>query len=108
MPCPYHIGRGQKMTVEIRYRRLVRLKDYDCAQAGAYFLTIYMWNWDCLFGEIINGAMALNEIWTIVAEYWEQILSHFKNVELDEFVVMPNHMHGIMGTSINSVIGCGC
>jgi REP element-mobilizing transposase RayT len=63
---------------------------------GAYFVTICAWNKECLFGEIRNGEMLLNEYGKFVMKYWNAIPSHFMNVQCDEFVVMPNHIHGII------------
>jgi len=78
------------------HRRSIRLKNYDYAQAGAYFVTICTKDRECLYGEIVDGEMRLNAFGEIVAECWNAIPEHFHNVELDEFVVMPNHVHGII------------
>jgi REP element-mobilizing transposase RayT len=79
-----------------RHRRSIRLRDYDYAQVGAYFVTVCAQNRDCLFGEVMNGEVRLNSFGRIVAECWNAISKHFPNVELDESVVMPNHVHGII------------
>jgi putative transposase len=79
-----------------RNRRSVRLRGYDYSQAGAYFMTICTQNRHCLFGGITEGAMVLNDAGRAVADCWLQIPDHFPNVELDEWVVMPNHLHGIV------------
>jgi REP element-mobilizing transposase RayT len=78
------------------HRRSIRLKEYDYSQPGEYFVTICTYNHECILGEIINGEMRLNEIGKIVERCWKEIPSHFMNVELDEFVVIPNHLHGIL------------
>lgn len=78
------------------YRRSIRLKHYDYSQPGAYFITICTYNKKCLFGEVIEGEMILNEKGEIVKQYWLEIPLHYSNVSLDEFVIMPNHMHGIV------------
>ena len=77
-------------------RRSIRLRDYDYAQSGAYFVTICTHDRACLFGEIVNDAMALNAMGDIAQRCWEAIPTHFPNVELDAFIVMPNHIHGIV------------
>ena len=78
------------------HRRSIRLHDYDYAQAGAYFVTIVAKNHACLFGELIGSAMRLNQFGVIVQSCWEDLPVHYPNVELDAFVVMPNHLHGIV------------
>ncbi len=78
------------------HRRSIRLKGYDYSQAGAYFVTICVHHRECLFGEIVDGEMRLNEPGQIVAACWQDITRHFGNVALDEFAVMPNHLHGII------------
>ena len=79
-----------------RDRRSVRLKDYDYAQAGAYFVTICTYDRDCLMGEVVNGEMRLNEYGEIARDEWLHTASVRRNVVLDAFVAMPNHVHGII------------
>ena len=78
------------------HRRSIRLQGYDYSQAGAYFVTICTHNRECLFGEIMDGKMVLNDAGRMVEQCWRDIPSHFPHVELDTFVVMPNHVHGIL------------
>ena len=78
------------------HRRSIRLKGYDYAQARAYFVTIVTWQRETLFGEIVDGEMVLNEMGKMVQKWWHQIQKHFPNVELGAFVIMPNHIHGII------------
>lgn len=78
------------------HRRSIRLKKYDYSQPGAYFITICTHNRRCLFGDILDGQMNLNEFSEIALQCWIEISNHFPNVSLDEFVVMPNHVHGII------------
>ncbi len=78
------------------HRRSIRLKGYDYAQAGAYFVTIVTQDRACLFGEVVDGEMRLNDGGRIADQCWLDIPSHFPQVELDTFVVMPNHVHGII------------
>jgi len=77
-------------------RRSIRLRDYDYAQPGAYFITVCAYQRQCLFGEIVDGEMQLNEWGRVIQACWEAIPDHFPNVELDAFVIMPNHIHGII------------
>lgn len=77
-------------------RRSIRLKGYDYAQAGLYFITIVTQDRRCLFGEIIEGQMKLNNDGSAVEKCWYNIPSHFPNTKLHEMVVMPNHFHGII------------
>lgn len=77
-------------------RRSIRLKDYDYSGEGAYFITIYCANKACFFGKIAGNEMVLNEYGTIAYHEWIRTSELRKNVELDVFVIMPNHLHGII------------
>ena len=79
-----------------RNRRSIRLQGYDYSQAGAYFVTLCTQNRECLFGEIVNGEMRLNEAGRVVADEWINTAEIRDEIELDEWVVMPNHFHGIL------------
>ncbi len=83
-------------------RRATRLRDYDYTQPGAYFVTICVQHRKCLFGTITDGKMLLNEVGQIVVDCLSHIPQHFLTVDLDAYVVMPNHIHGIVawGTSL--------
>ncbi|WP_413172537.1 transposase [Anabaena azotica] len=81
---------------DIHHRRSIRLKGYDYSQQGAYFVTICTYQRNCLFGEIVDGEMKLNTNGEIAKGCWLSLHQHFQNVELDEFVIMPNHLHGII------------
>ncbi len=81
---------------ERHHRRSLRLKGYDYCQPGAYFVTICTRQRLCLFGEVVNGQVRLNAYGEIVRRCWENIPNHFAHVALDAFVVMPNHVHGIL------------
>lgn len=82
-------------TPEKHHRRSIRLKEYDYARNGAYFVTICAHNHQCLFGEIVNGEMQLREFGQIVHTEWLQTAKLRPNVVLDVFIVMPNHFHAI-------------
>ena len=73
-----------------------RLQNWDYRWNAAYFVTICTKNRDHYFGEITNGEMNLSGIGIIADIMWYEIKNHAKNVELDAFVVMPNHIHGII------------
>lgn len=73
-----------------------RLQNWDYGSNGAYFITICTKNRVCFFGEGLHEKIQLNEIGFIAEKIWFEIPKHFSNVELDRFVVMPNHIHGII------------
>ena len=77
-------------------RKLNRLKDYDYSQDGYYFVTICTKNREHFFGKIENGTMLLNEYGEMAKKCWLEIPEHFPHVILDEFIIMPNHVHGII------------
>ncbi|TDG37117.1 hypothetical protein EZJ43_03075 [Pedobacter changchengzhani] len=77
-------------------RRSIRLKGYDYSKEGLYFITICCQDRICRFGSIIDGEMELNKAGEFVELCWFAIPEHFPNVELHEFTVMPNHLHGII------------
>jgi REP element-mobilizing transposase RayT len=77
-------------------RQSIRLKGYDYSQEGLYFVTICVQNRECIFGEIINHEMILNDAGKMAFQSWSDIPNHFPNVVLHEFVVMPNHIHGMI------------
>ena len=85
-----------KFDPKIHHRRSIRLKGYDYTQAGAYFVTVVAWQRECLFGEIVDGEMILNEYGRIVADTWQWLENQYPYVELGTCVVMPNHFHGIL------------
>jgi len=87
----------------IHHRRSIRLKGYDYSQAGLYFVTICVQNHRCLFGKIVDGEMVLNEYGKIVEKYWFEITQHYPDCILHEFVIMPNHLHGIIELTKNDV-----
>ncbi|MDB5275438.1 MAG: hypothetical protein JWR61_393 [Ferruginibacter sp.] len=78
------------------HRKSIRLKGYDYSKAGLYFITICVQNRKCLFGEIIEGEMILNDPGKMVYNEWINIAERFTNIHLHEFIVMPNHFHAIM------------
>jgi REP element-mobilizing transposase RayT len=81
---------------ERHHRRSIRLHEYDYAQEGAYFVTICARNRKCLFGEVTDGEMTMNAWGQIVYDEWVKSAEIRKEIQLDVFVVMPNHIHGIV------------
>ncbi len=80
----------------IHHRRSIRLPCYDYSQEGWYFVTICTQNRLCLFGEIMKGRMQLNKAGLMTEAWWKKLADKFPNVQIDEYVVMPNHFHGII------------
>ncbi|MDR3196736.1 MAG: hypothetical protein LBU34_02605 [Planctomycetaceae bacterium] len=80
----------------IHHRRSIRLKGYNYSLRGLYFITICCQDNVCCFGKIENDKMILNNTGKITNQCWLEIPRHFLNVELHEYVVMPNHIHGII------------
>ena len=86
-----------KLLFNGKYRiKSTRLRFWDYSSDGFYFVTICTKDREYFFGEIKNGIMGLNEIGCMVTKFWREIPNHFDNVILNEFVVMPNHVHGIL------------
>jgi putative transposase len=88
----------------IHHRSSIRLKGYDYAQAGMYFVTICVQDKICRFGHIKNDEMVLNEYGAIAYDEWPKLADRFHNFELDVFQIMPNHMHGII---VLNTVGAG-
>ncbi|SDX35990.1 transposase [Nitrosomonas oligotropha] len=84
-------------------RRSIRLQGYDYSQAGAYFITICTHDRMPLFGEIVDGVMTLNAAGNIVSEEWQKTGQIRHQIALHEFVIMPNHIHGII-----QLVGADC
>ena len=81
---------------KLPHRHLTRLKEYDYSQPGGYFITICTKNRSCLFGVVDNDRVILNRYGEIIQISWLALPEHYHNVELDVFVIMPNHIHGII------------
>jgi len=84
-------------------RQSIRLTDYDYSQPGAYFLTIFTQDRICLFGNDVDGKLRINNYGKIVLGFWNDLKSLYPNVMTDAFVVMPNHVHGII--MIEEIVG---
>ncbi len=81
---------------EIHHRKSYRLKDYDYSRPGLYAITICCEKHQYLFGKIENGEMILNDAGVVAEKCWIAIPEHYPNTRLHEFVIMPNHIHGII------------
>jgi REP element-mobilizing transposase RayT len=82
--------------MDYRARKSPRLPGYDYSQHGAYFVTVCVQRRRWLFGDITDDQMHLSPAGQMVARYWERVSNHFPAVDLDVFVVMPNHLHAIL------------
>ncbi|MCX6135269.1 MAG: hypothetical protein NTU47_15805 [Ignavibacteriales bacterium] len=78
------------------HRRSIRLRGFDYTQAGGYYVTLCVKDRKPLLGEISQGGIRLSTIGEIVKGCWEEIPGHFPHATLDQFVIMPDHMHGII------------
>ncbi len=91
-----------KYNSDIHHRRSIRLKDYDYSQMGLYFITFCTQNRLCLFGEIVDRNMVLNESGKIAEKCLLAIPDHFPHSKLDQFIVMPNHIHCIIEITVGA------
>ncbi|MFO1360127.1 hypothetical protein [Plasticicumulans sp.] len=85
-----------KFNPSIHHRRSIRLKGYDYFRAGAYFVTLCCECRTCLSGEVIDGGMHLNAAGEMIQAIWGEIPANYPDVGIAGFVVMPNHVHGII------------
>jgi len=92
-----------KFNPDIHHRRSIRLQAYDYSGGGVYFITICVHGRECLFGIITNGLVQLNNAGESVKAIWNDLPQRFPTANLDDYVIMPNHFHGI----INFVDGVG-
>lgn len=96
-----------KFNPDIHYRKSIRLKNYDYSLAGLYFITICVNNRLPLFGEIIDGEMLFRDAGIMIETEWHALSHRFEShLNLHEYVVMPNHFHGII--ELVGAIPCGC
>ena len=80
----------------IHKRKTIRLNGFDYTTAGIYFITICTQNRECIFGNVENGIFIPNQVGIMIEQHWRKIEQEFKNIKLDEYVIMPNHLHGII------------
>ena len=85
-----------KYNPELHHRRPIRLKGYDYSLPGAYFMTTVIHGRESILGTIVDGAMCLSKSGQIVHGAWVDLPRHYTHIQLDEFCIMPNHVHGII------------
>ncbi len=95
MPSPYDSTKHHP-TGTLRSRRSIRLKAYDYSTPGAYFITAVVKQRTCILSEIHDGALTLTPLGEIVNQCWNALPQRFPSAELDAFVIMPNHFHGVI------------
>jgi len=86
----------QRHFLKNHHRKKNRLPEYDYSQNGYYFVTICTKDKRKSFGKAIGGKVELNKIGTLAENYWKEIPKHFPFAEIDEYIIMPNHIHGII------------
>jgi len=90
----------------IHHRRSIRLKGYDYTSSGAYFVTMCTRDRACTLGDIVRGTVMLSNIGRIVAQSWVWLGDHHPYVDLDAWVIMPNHVHGIILILDDDIVPC--
>ncbi|MFM7450600.1 MAG: transposase [Leptolyngbyaceae cyanobacterium] len=85
-----------KYNPEKHHRRSIRLQGYDYSQLGFYFVTICTWQREHLLGDVINFNVKLSRFGEAIQYNWRILPNKFKALEIDEFVIIPNHIHGIL------------
>ena len=88
-----------KSMHRIEVRRSIRLKHYDYSSSGMYYVTVCTFKRKEIFGKIVNGQMCLNSLGNIADQFWQDIPKYYPLARLDEYIVMPNHIHGIIELS---------
>ncbi len=88
-------------------RKQLRLKQYNYANSGLYFITICGQNRIKYFGEIVNGELKLNQSGRMIEHLWLDILKRFNSIELEEYIIMPNHFHAIIEIKHQSPVSLG-
>lgn len=87
---------SSKYNPKIHNRKSIRLKGYDYSQAGLYFITICLKNRACLFGDITDGEMQLNDAGEMVKKWYCELENKFPDIKCREMIIMPNHFHAII------------
>ncbi|HLG21264.1 MAG TPA: hypothetical protein VI382_00495 [Candidatus Manganitrophaceae bacterium] len=91
-----------KYNPDIHHRRSIRLKGYDYSSGGAYFVTVCVQDRQCLFGDVAQGEMKLNDAGRMVLSVWNELPRYGPGVAVDEFIVMPNHIHGMIVLNVGA------
>ena len=95
------------MEGKYKDKKQYRRRNYDYSQNGSYFITICTADREMFFGDINDGKIELSEIGWIAEKFWQEIPSHFLGVNLDEYVIMPNHIHGVIEINKSDPVGTG-
>lgn len=85
-------------------RRSIRLVNADYSVPGWFFVTICTAKHENIFGEVVGGQMVLNEYGMMAKKCWVDIPQHYQNVIIDEFIIMPNHVHGVIKIFKNNIL----
>jgi len=85
-----------KYDPEVHHRRSIRLKGHDYSRPGAYFVTTFIHGRESIPGTIVDDALRLSKAGQIVRGVWMNLPRHYPNIQLDEFCIMPNHIHGVI------------
>lgn len=93
-----------KYNPQIHHRRSIRLKGYDYSQAGLYYITICCQDRACLFGEIMDRKMILNDAGKMMETQWLNLTTRFPKIILHDFIIMPNHFHAILEISVRATL----
>jgi len=81
---------------EIHHRHSIRLPNFDYSRPGYYFVTLCAYHRECIFGDVEKNKIVLNDMGTLIKKNWHDLPVHFPGIGLDQMVVMPNHLHGII------------
>ncbi len=92
-----------KYDPALHHRRSIRLKGYDYASPGVYFVTICVHNRECALGSVVDGQMVFSDEGRLVDQFWPMVADHFAGVAMDVSVTMPNHVHAIIVISRGAV-----
>ena len=85
-----------RVREQFKETHVIDLPEYDYTSAGWYFITICAHNRECVFGDVVDGKMILNDYGKIIEEEWLRTSKIRPNVDLDKYIIMPNHIHGII------------
>jgi len=85
-----------KFDPDHHHRHSIRLNEYDYSQPGAYFVTIGTRNRECLFGNLVDGKMMLNDAGKMIEKWYFEIMNKFPDIQCDQYIIMPNHIHFII------------